>query len=108
MESWFEKSKNVSPEISPSRGIKKRCVFRYDVAMLKPLDKLNPEDRAKCEQNGWIAYDPIYKSTLRKDSELVKPGRLAKYYFYIPGLMMRVIWARTDEEAISNANLGAT
>ncbi len=96
------------PTNSPSRGIINCCVFHYDLAMLKPLEKLNPDDRAKCEQNGWIAYDPIYKSTLRKDPERVKPGRLAKYYFYIPGLMMRVIWEKSDEEAILNANLGAS
>ncbi len=74
--------------------------------MLIPVDDLNPEDQARCWQNGWIAYDPRFKSTLRKDPGPVKPGKPAKYYLFIPGLMLRVIWARTDQEAIAVANLG--
>ncbi len=74
--------------------------------MLIPVDDLNPEDRARCRKNGWIAYDPRYKSTLRKDPGQSKPGRAAKYYLFIPGLMLRVIWAQTDQEAIAVANLG--
>lgn len=74
--------------------------------MLIPANKLNPYERNKCEQNGWIAYDPKARSTLRKMSEASKPGQPAKYHLYIPGLMLRVIWAKTDEEAIDNANVG--
>ena len=82
----------------------KHC-FDYDKFMMTPPNDLNPDDRAKCEQNGWIAYDPKTRSMLRKTSEEVKPGQPSKYYFYIPSLMLRVIWAKTDQEAIDDANI---
>ncbi len=73
--------------------------------MLIPFAALSKEDQAKCQQNGWIAYDPQTKSTLRKETECVKTAGPEKYYFYIPGLMLRVIWAQSDQEAIDKANL---
>ncbi len=74
--------------------------------MLIPANQLPPGERARCEQNGWIAYDPKKGSTLHKAPEEFQPGKPAKYYLYIPRLMLRVIWAQTDAEAIANANYG--
>ena len=72
--------------------------------MLKPVKMLDPENQAKCQQNGWIALDPNTGSTLRKVEE---GGKATKYFLYIPGVMLRVIWAKNDLEAIAMANNGA-
>ncbi len=77
--------------------------------MLIPVESLDAEGRARCEEQGWIALDPKSGAWLRKarDAGAVKPGQPARYFFYIPGLMMRLIWARSDEEAVAAANYGA-
>ncbi len=74
--------------------------------MLIPVESLDAEGRARCEEKGWIALDAKSGAWLRKGREEVRPGQPGKYYFYIPGLMMRVIWARSDEEAVAAANYG--
>jgi len=80
----------------------------YDGGMLIPVESLDAEGRARCEEKGWIALDPKCGAWLRKaqDDEAVKAGQPARYFFYIPGLMMRLIWARSDEEAVRAANYG--
>jgi hypothetical protein len=70
------------------------------------VKKLDPETQAEGQQHGWIALDPKTGATLRRSPEEVQPGRQIKYYLYIPNLMVRVIWARTDGEAIDKANEG--
>ncbi len=78
----------------------------YDGGVLIPADSLDTEGRARCEEMGWIALDPKNGAWLRKARDEVKPGQPARYFFYIPGLMMRLIWARSDEEAVAAANYG--
>ena len=74
--------------------------------MLTAVKKLDPEKQAECQQNGWIALDPKTGASLRPSPEVFQPGDQVKYYLYIPNLMVRVIWAKTDEEALAIANNG--
>ena len=75
--------------------------------MLIPLHKLDPDNKAKCQVNGWVALDPKSGATLRKSKEALEPGKEAQYFLYIPDVMLRVIWAKSDREAIATANNGA-
>jgi hypothetical protein len=76
--------------------------------MLIPLKKLEPEKQAECLRNGWIALDPKTGATLRRSPEEVQPSSQVKYYLYIPNIMVRVIWAKTDKEALAIANNGGS
>jgi hypothetical protein len=74
--------------------------------MLISVKKLDPEKQAECLQNGWIALDPKTGATLRRSPEEFPRGSWIKYYLYIPNIMVRVIWAKTDKEALAIANNG--
>jgi len=71
--------------------------------VLKPINNLDADNQAKCRQNGWIAYDPKYGSSLTKKDDL-EPGISKRYFLFLPNLMMIVIWAKNDREAITKAN----
>ena len=74
--------------------------------MLISAIKLDIEKQAECQQNGWIALDPKTGAYLRRSTEEFKPGKQVKYYLSIPNVMVRVIWAKTDEETMAIANNG--
>ncbi len=74
--------------------------------MLIPIHNLDPIQQARCTQNAWIALDPKTGSTLRKSPENFAPGQQKIYFLSIPNVMVRVIWAATDEDAIAIANIG--
>lgn len=71
--------------------------------MLIHANKLDPEKQAECLRNGWIALDLKSGSYLRRSPEEFQPGNLVKYYLDVPN-MVRVIWAKSDEEAMAIAN----
>jgi hypothetical protein len=48
--------------------------------MLISLKKLDPDKRAECLQNGWIALDPKTRVTLRRAPEEFPLGSRIKYY----------------------------
>ena len=73
--------------------------------MLKPIDELDADSQAKCRHNGWIAYDPKNGNSLTKKDDF-EPGKSKRYFLYLPNLMMIVIWAKSDGEAIMKANYG--
>ncbi len=74
--------------------------------MLIPAKKLDPEKQAECQRNGWIALDPKTGAYLRRSAEELQAGEQAKYYLSIPNVIVRVIWAKTDTEAMAIANNG--
>lgn len=78
--------------------------FGYYIPMLIPAKKLDLEKQAECQRNGWIALDPKTGAYLRRSTEELQPGEQAKYYLSIPNVMVRVIWAKTDQEAMAIAN----
>jgi hypothetical protein len=73
--------------------------------MLISKNNLIPEKQAECLQNNWVALDPKTGASLRCSLE-VQPVDQIEYFLYIPNVMVRVIWARTDEEAMAIANNG--
>jgi hypothetical protein len=75
--------------------------------MLISIKKLSPERHTNSKKNGWIALDPKTGATLRRSPEVFPSGSQIKYYLYIPNLMVRVIWAKTDKEAMAIANNGS-
>jgi ABC-type proline/glycine betaine transport system substrate-binding protein len=75
--------------------------------MLILLKNLSPADQAKCQQNGWVALDPKTGATMHKSKENCGANnRPAQYFLYVPHIMVIVIWAKTDEEALEVANGG--
>jgi len=74
--------------------------------MLIPFKNLDPDNQAKCRQNGWIAFDPRAGSYLGKSEGNIGADQRVRYFLSIPGLLSRTIWARSDEEALELVNLG--
>jgi hypothetical protein len=72
--------------------------------MLIPAAELSPEDQEKCRQKSWIAFDPKDGRSLKRSADDFGPGRARKYFLYLPNLMLIVIWAKSDEEAIARAD----
>lgn len=68
-------------------------------------NNLDPEKQAVCLQNNWVALDPKTGARLRRSLD-VQPNDQIEYFLYIPHFLSRVIWAKTDEEAMSIANNG--
>ncbi len=60
--------------------------------------QLNDRDRAKCEQAGWLAYDPVTGAYLR----FVEDDR-GIYIFMVAG-MAQAIYASSEQDALVQAN----
>jgi hypothetical protein len=73
--------------------------------MLISKNKLDPEKQSECLQNNWVALDPKTGASLRRSLD-VQPGDQIEYFLYIPSVMVRVIWAKSDEKAMTIANNG--
>jgi len=73
--------------------------------MLIPFNKLDPEKQAECLQNNWVALDLKTGASLCRSLD-VQPVDQIEYFLYIPDVMVRVIWAKTDKEAMVIANNG--
>jgi len=71
--------------------------------MLISINYLDPEKQAECLQNNWVALDPKTGASLRRSLD-VQPDDQIQYFLYVPNIMVRVMWAKTDEEALAIAN----
>jgi hypothetical protein len=68
--------------------------------MLIPTDDLDPENRKRCQLEGWVAMDPKTGAHLRK------AAGLRDFYILNAGNMALIIPGPNLQDAIKQANKG--